>query len=142
MDGFVEGNCRWHLRTTAPRPRPATFVATLARYSTFTSPVEGGKYGRIERKCCGTTATLLVGGSDWNLCFLRVASGCPSWMDDTTALARCRENKGGIQWRENSATPVVHLQNLRQLSQPRLHLRQACIFTHIWKSTVAQSARH
>ena len=35
MDGFVEENCRWHPRTTAPR--------LAARFSAFASLVEGGE---------------------------------------------------------------------------------------------------
>ena len=36
MDGFVEENCRWHPRTTAPR-------LTAARFFAFATLEEGGE---------------------------------------------------------------------------------------------------
>ena len=42
----------------------------------------------------------------------------------------------GIQWRIDSATDLLIL---RQLSQVCPHVWPACIFTHIWKSEVAES---
>ena len=70
MDGFVEENCRWHPRTTAPR--------LAARFSAFAALDEGGERpagSRGRLTVAQWLATLREGGReggpDRNLCFSR-----------------------------------------------------------------------
>ena len=85
MDGFVDGNCRWHLQTTAPRCTAPSGHVYREKFHLYVSCRRLQVWS--DREEVIRPASLPVGGSDWNLCFSRVGLpfldgglSCPSSM--------------------------------------------------------------